>query len=211
MEKEQRMVNDLKPVLYDQSLIGDFVVYDVERNIDIKDGLRKDLTTIYPLLLGNEFPKTFGHYHQSNNPELYEVIEGQALFLCQKHSGNYLEIDEAYLIKAESGDSIIVLPGFSMTTINYGQSNVLMSNWVNNEIKNEYQLFSELQGACYYVLKGENSSFKFLKNNKYKKVPELIQLKPKKLLPELANLDFLISPEKYQNFLKVDNLYEKLN
>lgn len=211
MGKEFKKANDLKPVLFNQGFVGDFVVYEVERNKESKNGLRKDITLIHPQLLGEEFPKTFGHYHKHNDSELYEVLEGKVLFLCQKHSDSSLEIEQVYLIKAEKGDKIVILPGFSMTTINYGQSDALISNWVNNQIENDYGLFSQNQGACYYILKGENDNFLVIKNNHYQKVPELTQLKVKELPRELEDLNFLVSPEKYQNLLKVDNLYEKLN
>jgi len=212
MEKEQKRLNNLKPVLYNQGLTDDFVVYDVERNKDKQGSLRKDFTLIYPQMLGEEFPKTFGHYHKNSEPELYEILEGQAFFLCQKHYKNLpLEIEEVYLIQAKKEDKIIILPGFSMTTINYGETNTLMSNWVHDEIENEYGLFSETHGACYYILKGDNNEIRFVKNDSYKKIPELIKLKPKIFPQELEDLDFLITPEKYQNFLTVNNLYEKIN
>ena len=122
-----------------------------------------------------------------------------------------LKIEEVYLIQAKKEDKIIILPGFSMTTINYGETNTLMSNWVHDEIENEYGLFSETHGACYYILKGDNNEIRFVKNDSYKKIPELIKLKPKIFPQELEDLDFLITPEKYQNFLTVNNLYEKIN
>ncbi len=134
--------------------------------------LRYDLTLLYPS------KQTAGHYHFGDEPELYEVQSGQALFLTQDR-----EAKKTYIIEAEERDKIIFPPGYSMRTINPSKNKELMiSNWISDKTTNEYNAFKNLQ--------------------------EPIKLKPKKLPKELENLDFLNNPEKYKNILTIDNLYE---
>lgn len=148
--------------------------YDVCRREKIRNGLRYDLTKILP---GRQ---TRGHYHTRNEPELYEVQSGQAEFLMQTRNAT-----KTYLIKAEEKEKIIIPPGFSMRTINPSPDNeLILSNWVNNQIKNDY--------------------------NAFKKVQKPVLLKPKKMPVELKNLEFLISPKRYKKFLTIENCYKKI-
>lgn len=207
---ESKKVSYLRPVLHD-SLAQDFVVYDVCRGEEEKDGIRKDLTLIYPQMLGREFPKTFGHYHKNKETELYEVLEGKVLFLCQKYNDHPLEIKEAYLIEAEVGDKVVILQGFSMVSINVTKSDVLIANWVSSKIENQYDSFSQARGACCYVLKDKEGKLQFERNENYKQIAKLVRIKPKALPGALKNLDFLLNPDKYEDFLKINKLFEKIN
>jgi glucose-6-phosphate isomerase len=66
METEIRYLDDMRTVLYDKAwarTAPNFEVYYMERGLEEKDGLRYDITTIPPKMLGQEFVKTKGHYH----------------------------------------------------------------------------------------------------------------------------------------------------
>ncbi|MEK9166374.1 MAG: glucose-6-phosphate isomerase family protein, partial [Patescibacteria group bacterium] len=95
-EKSARRVEDLNPVLF-QTYPGDErVVYHVWRNVrrdqDAQTldrlNIRYDLTALYPGPIGRELPKTFGHYHAKNYPEVYEVLSGTAWWIIQKPKRN---------------------------------------------------------------------------------------------------------------------------
>jgi oxalate decarboxylase/phosphoglucose isomerase-like protein (cupin superfamily) len=147
--------------------------YDVCRGVDAKDGLRYDLALLYPS------SQTAGHYHAGPEPEIYEVISGQASFLTQDRNA-----EKTYLIEAKEKDKIVFPPNYSMRTINPSQEKKLfISNWVSEKVKNDYIAF--------------------------KNVGEPIKLKPKKLPTELENFDFLNNPEKYGKLLTIENLYEQ--
>ncbi len=178
--------------------------YDVCRGENWKASpageLRYDLTKISPLT------QTFGHYHTKGQVELFEVVSGQAMFFMQSFKERPDSIKEAYAAETAEKEKIIVPPNFSITTINpQKDKELIVSNWINDNVKNEYEYFEKLQGNCYRLTeKG------FEKNENYKEVPELILLRPKKLPKELENLDFLNNPEKYKNILTIENLYEKI-
>jgi oxalate decarboxylase/phosphoglucose isomerase-like protein (cupin superfamily) len=147
--------------------------YDVCRDVKRKNGLRYDLTLIYPQ------KQTAGHYHFGDEPELYEVISGEAQFLTQNKNS-----DETYLINAKEKDKIVFPPGFSVRIINNTDENLIVADWINDEVKNDY--------------------------NAFQNVPEPVKLAPKPLPKELEDLNFLSEPEKYKDILTIKKLYEKI-
>jgi len=147
--------------------------YDVCRGEKRQGELRYDLTKLLP---GSH---TLGHFHFGNEPELYEVISGEAGFLIQDR-----EEQKTYLIKAKEKEKVVIPPNFSMRTINLSNNKeLIISNWINEKVKNDYNAFKNIQKP--------------------------IELRPKKFPKELENLDFLTHPEKYKKFLTIENLYKK--
>lgn len=182
--------------------------YDVCRGKNWQGDLRYDLTLIYTKDTARELPRTFGHYHTQGYAELFEVIKGETMALMQQYGAEFDIIEKVYLIEASKGDKFIILPNFGFTNINPDKSkNLLLSNWINVNVENQYDLIKKYNGFCYRALRDGNGNITFEKNENYKKIPELIKLKPKKLPKELKNLDFLSHPEKYQDILRVDKLF----
>lgn len=151
--------------------------YEVCRGVERRGELRYDLTLLQPAT------QTAGHYHTPEFPELFEVLSGSALFLTQSRDAR-----KTYLISAKEKEKVVILPEFSIRTINPSkEKELLISNWISDKIKNNYNAFkSRLAGQ------------------------EPIKLKPKKLPAELENLDFLNNPEKYSNILTIENLFKKV-
>lgn len=148
--------------------------YEVCRGVERRSKLRYDLTLLPPL------SQTAGHYHMPKLPELFGVLSGNALFLTQSSDAK-----KTYLISAEEKEKIIILPDFSIRTINPSKDEeLIIFNWINDKAKNNYNAFKNLQ--------------------------EPIKLKPKKLPTELENLDFLNNPEKYSDILTIENLYDRI-
>jgi glucose-6-phosphate isomerase len=185
MEIENRSVNDLKKILYDDDwgkTASDFTVYRVRRGIKYKDGLRYDETVLSPRPLGKEFPKTKGHEHPRECVELIFVIRGQALFLLQKDEGKIVK--DVYFIEAKKGQAIISPSGFSHITINPTDKELKIGTWVQDVCPSSYETIKTLKGAgYYYTLSG------WQKNKNYSRVPKLKEKKPLQAIPR--NLDFL--------------------
>ena len=147
--------------------------YDVCRGVDAKNGLRYDLTLLYPSA------QTAGHYHAGPEPEVYEVMSGEANFLMQDRKA-----EKTYLVEAQEKDKVVFPPNYSMRTINPSkEKELIISNWVSEKVKNDYIAF--------------------------KNIGDPIKLKPKKLPIELENFDFLNNPGKYEKILTIENLYDK--
>jgi len=187
LQPDIRKLSDMKSVVYDKEWLKtaeETDLYYMYRGLEKKDGLRYDITVIPAKVLGNEYNKTKGHFHVGHYQEVYTVLEGSAIYLMQKldENGN---IADAYAVKAEKGDSIIIPSNYGHVTINPDEEkNLKMSNWMCDVCKSDYSIFEKLQGACYYyTLNG------WVKNKNYKDVPELRFETPLKTLPE--DLSFL--------------------
>ena len=171
-----RFLNDMKKVLYDQEWAKNahnFELYYMDRGLEKKDELRYDITTIPSRMLGKEFVKTKGHDHIGKYGEAYMVLEGEAIYLMQKY--DKLEIQDVYAVKAQKGDVVAIPPYYGHISINPSNKTLKMANWVSEECKSCYHLFQKKQGACYYYTKSG-----WIKNKKYKNIPELRFEKPLK-------------------------------
>jgi len=178
--------------------------------------LRYDITVINSVMLGQEYNKTAGHDHpivpETNitYPEIYEVLEGKAIFLMQDSKEN--SIKDVYAIKANQGDKIIVPPNYEHIIINASNKKLKTANWVCNDFSsNIYEPFKNKQGFSYYAIKNELNEIKWVKNENYDYIPELKFLSPNlwlekfgidknkniySLVEDLNKLDFLKNPQK---------------
>lgn len=214
---EIRRASDLRPVLaFPEKLKSDFDAYYMFRDIYenrrdrekiLNAGLRYDFTIIPPAEIGEEKIKTYGHYHPKNSsgiayPEIYQVIEGKALFIIQRREEN--KITECFVIEAEKWDLVVVPPNFGHVTINPTEKVLLTSNWVCRNFASIYDPYKNLRGACYYYV---NS--KWVKNPNYDEVPPLKHGKPfgkvkeemYSLVEEINRLEFLSNPSKFSELI----------
>ncbi|MEK9209303.1 MAG: glucose-6-phosphate isomerase family protein, partial [Patescibacteria group bacterium] len=107
--------------------------------------------------------------------------------LIQKYEDNPEIIKEVYLIEAGENEKIIVPPGFGITSVNPEKTELILANWIGREVKNDYQFYEKLRGACYYLTENKKGEIVFEKNHNYKKVPTLVKLKSKEL-PEYEKI-----------------------
>jgi len=180
-----RYLDEIREVLYDQKFAKnspDMDLYYMYRNLKQEGGLKYNITVIPAKMLGCEFIKTAGHYHVGPEKELYNVVEGEAIFLMQK--GNEKKIEDVYAVKAKAGDSVIINSFYGHVTINPSNNELKTQDWSPVETKSDYSLFKKMRGACYfYTTKG------WVKNKNYKSVPKLRFEEPIKDFPK--DLSFL--------------------
>jgi glucose-6-phosphate isomerase len=179
-----RKLKDMEQVLLNKEVVKsnpEQELYYMYRGIEEKDGLRYDITVIPPLLMGEEYVKTLGHFHGQDSNEMYIVLEGEGLFVFQK--GKDI-VEDFYVIKAKKGNCIIVPKGYAHVSINPVKETLKMANWVNQVSGFDYKSVEDKNGLCYfYTTNG------WIKNNNYKNIPEIRFEEPLKELPQ--NLDFL--------------------
>jgi glucose-6-phosphate isomerase len=182
-----RHLNDMRVVMQDKDFsknASDADLYFMYRGLEEKNNLRYDITVLAPTMLGNEFNKTKGHYHEGAYPEVYTVLEGTAIYLLQKRN-EAGDIEDVYAVETKAGETAIMPPFYGHVTINPSNTKELkMANWVSPECKSDYSVYETLHGACYYYTKNG-----WVKNESYKNVPELRFEKPLSALPE--DLEFL--------------------
>ncbi|PWR75394.1 glucose-6-phosphate isomerase family protein [Methanospirillum stamsii] len=155
-----RKCSELLPVMADPNCLCEGPAYEMFRglsnNENDKDWLlshqiRYDITRIPGRIICGEWIKTKGHYHQHAPDsyaytEIYEVLEGEALYLLQKQ-----DLSDIILVRAHAGDLVLIPPGYGHVTINPSKETLLMANLVSSAFTSEYMPFEEMQGAAYYL------------------------------------------------------------
>ncbi len=154
LDGDVRRLIDMREVIFDQSWLAgaeDFELYYMYRDLFLSQsdkenligqGLRYDITIIPPNMLGLEFVKTAGHYHplapksEITYPELYEVLEGEALYLLQKK-----DLSDVVAVYATAGDKVLVPPDYGHITINRSNKTLKMSNFVARDFSSRYEPF----------------------------------------------------------------------
>ncbi len=190
-----RWVNDLLPVLaYPQSVKDNFKAYlmfrDVHKNEAehkkiVSRNLRYDITIIPPNKVGEEFIKTYGHYHpvaegNQSYTEIYEVLDGEAFYLLQKLDNG--EVVDFVVVEAAKGDKVVIPPNYGHVTVNPSDEKLRMSNWVYREFESRYETYKNMRGACYYY-----TTDGWIENEMYGDVPPIRFVKP--VIPKQLNLN----------------------
>ncbi|WP_420846921.1 glucose-6-phosphate isomerase family protein [Methanococcoides seepicolus] len=217
-----RMLHDMKEVVYDHEWFGsvdDIELYYMFRHLSLSEKeleimnrshLRYDITVIPPNMLGCEFIKTAGHYHPNipgqeiSYPEVYQVLEGEATYILQKHEGD--DIVDTVVIKAKKGDIVLIPPDYGHVTANASDEILKMANWVCCDFSSSYAPFRDMEGGAYYLLESG-----FVKNHRYEKLPEIRYITPTDipefglfcgrdmydLVNDTEKLEFLKSPQNF--------------
>ncbi|OPY54790.1 MAG: Glucose-6-phosphate isomerase [Methanosaeta sp. PtaU1.Bin112] len=214
-----RRLYDMKEVILDQEWLAgasDFELYYMFRDLSLsradkekllQNNLRYDITIIPPNMLGCEYIKTAGHYHPNaagsvTYPELYEVLEGEALYLLQNQ-----DLSDVVAVYASAGDKVLVPPGYGHVTINRSNKTLKMANFVARNFLSLYEPYKEKKGGAYYLTKDG-----WIKNERCPEAAELRRVQAPDnsslrrlglslnremypLLREPGLLDFLTKPE----------------
>ncbi len=150
-----RMVSDLEEVLMDPKRAGpQGIAYHMFRDVYTHGSLRYDVTIIPPRMFGEEFVKTYGHYHPEakpglSYPELYQILSGEAVFIMQKKKRD--DSVDCIITKCRRGDVVFVPPNYGHVMVNPNPSATLVSaNIVSNNFSSEYGEYKENHGAAYY-------------------------------------------------------------
>ena len=222
-----RMLFDMREVIYDHEWLSNtnnVELYYMYRGVSSNDndmvkmnkyGLRYDITIIPPYMLGCEFVKTAGHYHQIvpgtdiTFPEIYDVLSGSAHFLIQKSEED--GIKDIAMIEAEQGDKVIVPPGYGHITINASNNILKVANWVAMNKESLYDPIKKKKGGAYFLLQDRT-----VKNLTYSYMPDMRILKPAdlskigikknddmyKLVDDIERLEFLIRPQEHERLFE---------
>ncbi|MBX6378505.1 MAG: glucose-6-phosphate isomerase [Clostridia bacterium] len=187
----------MRPVLFEPAADGPDPLYTMYRDVAAPRArpllktasLRFDLTVLAPGTVGPEWVKTFGHYHPTPPgagfayPEVYQVLVGRACFLLQRRDTSEDVVDVAAVV-AEPGDVVIMPPGYGHVTLNVGEGNLVMANWVERHFASEYGPYRRRRGAAYYGLadgSGRGLPVRWLPNPAYGAVPPVRQLRAREL------------------------------
>lgn len=226
-----RELKDIEDVVFDKEWLKtaeNFELYYMYRDLAeneeeydkiFANNLRYDITVIFSKMIGKEFNKTFGHDHpivpgtSITYPELYEVLEGEGIFLLQDSVNE--EIKNVFAIKAKTGDKVIIPPNYEHLIINPSKESLKTCNWVCRTFgSNIYKPFKLRHGFSYYATKDLSAplGINWIKNENYFSVPDLKfkeannlydfgidKNKPiYELVKNLAKLKFLEHPQNHE-------------
>jgi glucose-6-phosphate isomerase len=221
-EPDIRWLYDLRDVIHDRNWLAkakNTELYYMYRDLFLsradgeklkEQGVRYDITIIPPGMLGCEYVKTIGHYHplvpsgRVTYPEIYEILEGEALYLLQK-----LDLSDVVAVNASAGDKVLVPPGYGHVTINRSKKILKMANFVARDFSSLYGPIKERAGGAYYF-----TSIGWIKNKRCPESAELRRaealgsaklrslglIKGKEMYPllkEKGRLDYLVKPQEH--------------
>jgi len=146
--------------------------------------LRYDIIVMPPGTLVREYVKTKGHEHEKipgtehTYPEVYLVLYGKINYLLQhrKRDDELGIIDEVLVIEAAAGDKVLIPPDYAHFSVNANNETAVIANLVGTNFVSLYENIEKLQGAAYYLIK-DNKKNSFVRNRRYRKVPDIHYLK----------------------------------
>ena len=152
-----RSVTQLTEVLMDPKKAGpDSIAYYMFRDVYGHNTLRYDVTVVPPRMFGEEYVKTYGHYHTEAKegltyPEVYQILNGEAVFIMQTpHKDGSMD---CIITKCKKGDIVFVPPNYGHVMINPSSSTLVSANIVSNSFASDYAEYKENHGAAYYFTK----------------------------------------------------------
>jgi glucose-6-phosphate isomerase len=199
-----RLADQMRLVLLDRDCDLPEIIYWMMRDTGLKDApylkdshdLRYDISIFRHDHFGREFMKTSGHYHPYQPgsdvawPEVYEIIDGQALYVLQKVNNINLgpaevEVEDVIILEANPRDKAIMPPNYGHVTINTLGVPMIMSNWVSSQFSSVYGKVEESVGFAYYYLHGDGNP-RWVKNPKYTKPLTPLRRAVVREVPELG-------------------------
>lgn len=178
-----RSHKEMKEVLMNPEASGIEVYYYMIRGG--KD--KRNVTILENGTVGEEYIKTYGHYHIGDLDETYWIAEGEGIVVLQKRkidsNGKPIdnEVESFQAIAVKKGDSVFIPSGMGHLLTNTGKSWLVTidDSPVNfDEIDPvslpghaDYEPVRKMRGFAYYIAE-ENSKPKLVKNLKYKNMPE---------------------------------------
>ena len=191
------------------------VASEKERATYKHKSMRFDITVVPSMMLGDEYNKTYGHYHpEASNglsfPEIYEVIEGEAHYLLQERGKTDSEAKRVYLVHAKAGEKVLIPPNFGHITINKGPSTLVMANITEGTFKSDYAPYKKCRGGAYYIAKAGKGEAE--KNPLYSSAGKLAKISASEFNDKVSKklAASLKSAEMYSLFVKNPGMFDFL-
>ena len=168
----QKTLEQLKSVLKNPEATGPDPVYFVF--MDVSEDKWANITIIQNGKIGDEYPKTFGHYHSNPTPETYHLLAGSGILqLAKKHMDGDTwvpeMVDAVYLVKVKPGEEIVITEEYAHSWSNVGEMpTISYDDW-----RSGHQTSERLQGLPYYLVE-ENGEPKATPNPHYQNLPQPI-------------------------------------
>ena len=150
----------------------------------IRGGTKKRNVTVWETgKVGDEYIKTYGHYHVGNLDETYNIIEGEGVALLQKmaeEGGQPVTdvIEEFRAVPVKAGDSVYMPSGYGHLVVNTGATWLVTSD--DSPVAGpddsasmpghaDYESVKKMRGFAYYVVE-RNGKPALIANPLYKEI-----------------------------------------
>ncbi len=143
---------ELKDVLMDPKSPGVKEPYFVIRGDE-----GQNITILSPGKNGNEFNKTYGHFHNYQGVEIYRVVYGQGVLIMQRNDEGG-EAKEVRVASLRPGMTIEVPVGYGHALVNIGKTYLVVIDDAPNGAKaHNFDPVKDKRGFAYYIVdkKGE--------------------------------------------------------
>jgi len=183
-----------------------YTVYNLWRNIEkyeiIKErtGLKFDLTLlkkgVFSVEKNGELFLTYGHTHEKNRGELYNVIKNECIILLSD-----LERKKSFMIELKEGSTILIHPKYAHRLISKN-IDCLVLGIVPEDAGHNYNIVKGKGFPFHFFL--EEGWIKIVENKKYNnhKIYKGRQVKRKISLRKLKNI--LYQPDNYKSLYKLE-------
>ena len=186
---ENRKLDDIRKSLLDPNCDGPETVYSIAMNVGKKKHIEqlKEQHLLFGVVtyasgrLGREPVRSQGHIHKKSvygqnwsTPEVYQIWSGKAIIYMQE----FIEDDpgKCYAVCAESGDIVIVPPGWAHTTISADNETPLtFGAWCDLDYGFEYKKVRAYKGLAWFPLVGNNGVLTWKHNDNYEKTTLIIK------------------------------------
>lgn len=150
----------------------------------IRGGSEKRNITVWEAgTVGDEYIKTYGHYHVGDLDETYWIVQGEGIALLQKRA---IEngapqadiIEEFRALRVKAGDSVYMPPGYGHLVVNTGHEWLVTADdspveGVNDSASMpghaDYEAVKQMRGFAYYVV-DKNGAPALVRNPLYKAI-----------------------------------------
>ena len=179
----ERTQQKMMEVLMDSDVQGPAVHYHM-----IRGSNNQNITVWEPGKVGQEYIKTYGHYHVGDISETYRVLSGEGIAVVQKRvasaDGTPIddEIESIYAVHVKYGDTLYMPSEWGHLVANVGDGFLVTIDDspvsfdkvdpVSMPGHADYEAVKRMQGFCYYVVERDGKPA-LVKNSKYKKAPEV--------------------------------------
>ena len=175
-----RKLKDMRPLFKDATdYDDDLALYYMYNNIYRPEhkqlfadfGVKYEYTLLLPLVLNGECVKAHGHVHgispvtKTNFLEIYEVLGGSGYFQLFKIADAVCEV---VLVKVETGDFVVIPPGYYHLSINTGDIPFNFGDLIVLNPLSDYGLLKEFAGAPLFCMKDQNGVISFESNPNYR-------------------------------------------
>lgn len=157
---------EIEDVLIDPKAPGVKEPYFVIREIG------QNITILSPGKNGDEYNKTYGHFHTYMGVEIYNCLFGQGLLIMQRNDEEG-EAKEFKVVTLHSGKQVEVPSGYGHSLINIGKSFlVMLDNSPDFEKSHNYEPIKSKRGFAYYIVE-KKGEIAFENNPNYRIHPQI--------------------------------------